>query len=180
MGKSLQDQLLNAGLVDKGREKTVKAEKRKKIKQQRKNKVEIIDENKLLAQKSLTEKASRDRELNLKRKKEAELKAITAQIKQLIDLNRIQQKEDGMPYNFTDAKKVKRIYIDESTRELLTQGKLAIVKLENKYDVVPTAIADKIASRDKNLVIVRNEPKQENSDIDGPYADYQIPDDLLW
>ena len=180
MGKSLQDQLLNAGLIDKGQAKKAKAEKRKQVKQKRKNKVETVDKNKLQVQKALTEKNARDRELNLQRKKEAELKASIAQIRELIELNRVQQDKEGVVYNFNDDNKVKRIYISESTRKLIIQSKLAIVKLNNKYEIVPTEIANKIHSRDENLVIVLNEPILNDSDSDDPYADYQVPDDLMW
>ena len=180
MGKSLQDQLLNAGLIDKGQAKKAKVEKRKQVQQKRKNKVETVDNNKLQAQKALTEKNARDRELNLQRKKEADLKASIAQIRELIELNHVQQDKEGVAYNFNDDNKVKRIYIAESTRKLIIQGKLAIVKLNNKYEIVPTEVANKIHSRDENLVIVLNNPMQNDSVSDDPYADYQVPDDLMW
>ncbi len=53
---SLQEQLLKSGLVSAAKAKSVSADKRKQTQQQRKNKVEVIDEAKELAQKAQAEK----------------------------------------------------------------------------------------------------------------------------
>jgi uncharacterized protein YaiL (DUF2058 family) len=46
--------------------------------------------------------------------------------------------------------------------------------------VVPKAVADKIHQRDARYVIVSNTVSAETAAEDDPYADYKIPDDLMW
>lgn len=176
MSKSLQDQLLNAGLVNKNQAKKVKADKRK---QQRNNKTDVVSDHKLSAQQVLAEKTVHDRELNQKKQQQAEQRAITAQIKQLIKLNSQPQDKEGDAYHFSDNNHVKTIYVSEAMREQLSLGKMAIVKLDNKYEIVPTQVAKKINLRDSHYVVQINDPK-ELSDTDDSYANFQIPDDLMW
>ena len=132
MGNSLQDQLLKAGLVDAKQLKKVKNDKRKTNKRLHKNKTETVDQNKLQVQQALTEKAKRDRQLNRQLKEEAERKAIAAQIKQLIENNRLPKGDGEVPYNFADNKKIKRIFISAVVHEQLGRGELAIVRLNEQ------------------------------------------------
>jgi len=177
---SLQEQLLKSGLVSAAKAKSVKAEKRKQTQQQRKNKVEVVDEAKELAQKAQAEKIERDRELNQLRQQQEEQKQLAAQIKQLIELNKLSTDPEGLAYNFTDDKKVKRLYVSEAMRDQIAEGRLAIVKLGTNYEVVPTETAKKIQQRDAASVIVFNEQKKTADAEDDPYAAYQVPDDLIW
>ncbi|MCK5478167.1 MAG: DUF2058 family protein, partial [Methylococcales bacterium] len=111
--QSLQDQLLNAGLTNNTKAKQIRAEKRKQIKKQQKNKVEVIDEAKQLVQEAKAKQIEKDKLLNQQRNQEAEKKQIANQIFQLIELNKLPKDEDGIAYNFTDQNKVKVIYISE-------------------------------------------------------------------
>ena len=177
---SLQDQLLKAGLVDAKKAKQAKKDKRKADKVQKKSKQAVVDETKVQAQQAREEKAQRDRELNAERQAEAERKAVAAQIKQLIQMNQ-QSKGDGdIAYNFTDGKQIKKIYVSDAVQKQLTRGRLAIVKLEEDYQLVPFPVAEKIAQRDESMVIAVSEKSDDIMEEDDPYADYQIPDDLMW
>jgi hypothetical protein len=62
----------------------------------------------------------------------------------------------------------------------LSKGLIAIVKLNNQYELVPAAVAEKISQRDEQVVLVKNKPGKDAVAADDPYADYQIPDDLMW
>jgi len=166
------------GLVDEKKVKQVKKEKHKQAKQQGK-KAGAVDEARLLVQQAAAEKAERDRELNRQRKEEAERKALAAQVRQLIEVNCLPKGEGDIAYNFSDDNKVKRLYVTEQVQRQLGLGRLAIVTLDGQYELVPTAVAEKIRQRDESCVILCNEP-QQHSDEDDPYADYQIPDDLMW
>ncbi|MGZ4970072.1 MAG: DUF2058 domain-containing protein [Methylobacter sp.] len=180
MKLSLQDQLLKSGLVSAAQAKSVKSDKRKQTQQQRKNKVEAVDEAKELAQKAQAEKIERDRELNQLRRQQEEQKQVAAQVKQIIELNRLPRDEEGLAYNFTDNNKVKRLYVSEMMRDQIAEGRLAIVKLSQQYEVVSAEVAKKIQSRDATSVIVFNEPDKTADAADDPYAAYQVPDDLIW
>jgi len=182
MAISLQDQLLKSGLIDKNKANQVKKEKYKQSKQQRKTKTEQTDEATLLAQKALADKQAKDRLLNQQKKAEADEKAILAQIKQLIQEN-AQKKakgDDGVAYNFSDNNKVKTIYVNEATLKHISNGKLAIVKYASNYEIVPIPVAEKIKQRDASYVLVLNDNVEEETSGDDPYADFQIPDDLMW
>ena len=184
MALSLQEQLLKAGLTDKKKVKQVKQQKHKQVKAQQKHKIVETDEAKLAAAAAIEAKKAKDRELNQQAKQEAEKKAIAAQIKQLINVNKQAKGKGDIACNFTDGTLVKRIYVDAQTQKHISQGKLAIVKYEQGYELVPMPVADKIAERDESSVVYRIDKlsveDQKASEEDDWYADYQIPDDLSW
>lgn len=182
MALSLQEQLLQAGLADKKKAKQVKREKHKKVKQQQKHKVVDVDENKAAAELALAEKREKDRQLNLLNKQLADEKAVKAQIKQLIEINKQPKGKGDIVCNFTDNNVIKRIYVDQLTQNRISQGKLAIVKFEQGYEIVPVQVADKISQRDELAVVYRADTlvEEEKSEQDDWYADYEIPDDLTW
>jgi len=176
MGNSLLDQLKKSGLVDEKKANKAQKAKHKQAKKQRQNRA--IDEDKLQLQQQQIEKVKRDRELNLQRKREADKRAIQAQIRQLIELNQVIDYDGDIAYNFTDNNIIKSIYLSEQVHRQLNRGQLAIVKLGHNYKLVPTAVAEKISQRDEETIIQCNKPQQESEDDD--YADYKVPDDLMW
>ncbi len=178
MSSSLQDQLLKSGLIDEKKAKAVEQSKRKKAKQQRpKKKARGVDENRQRHEQQQAQKAQRDRELNRRRQQEAEQKAVAAQIKQLIADNRLPKRDGEIAFNFADGQKVKRLYVNEQVHKQLSEGQAAVVKLYGQYDIVPRAAAEKIRERDESCLIVCNEP---GKDEDDPYANFPVPDDLMW
>jgi len=180
MAGSLQDQLLQAGLADKKKAKKIDKDKRKQAKVQRRSKDELVDETKLQLQQARREKTQRDRQLNEQKNAEQQQKAIAAQVQQLIEVNRLSRSGAELAYNFSDGNKVKKILVDKTMLEQLSRGRLAIVSLAQKYEVVPVAVAEKIALREPDKVVVCNEREAGSVDEDDPYADFQIPDDLMW
>jgi uncharacterized protein YaiL (DUF2058 family) len=177
MAKSLQEQLLKAGLVNAHKAKQIKHEKHKQGKQPQAD----TDEAKLRAQQAQAEKAERDRENNRRRQQDAERKAAAAQIKQLIEQHRVESGNGDVAYQFIDQNKVKKLYITETQRSQLARGLLAVAKCETRYELVPAAVGEKIRERDAAAVLVLNTAQlQSGSDDNDPYADYQIPDDLTW
>lgn len=182
MALSLQEQLLKAGLADKQKARSIKTEKRKQQKIQKKHKIEQVDETRLAIEAAQEAKKAKDRELNAQAKLEAEKKAIQAQIRQLIEVNKQPKPKGEIVCHFTDGTKVKQLYVDARTHKAISQGKLAIVKLDNLYELVPMPVADKLAERDASYVLFRADKVEEstNKEEDDWYADYQIPDDLMW
>lgn len=179
MSGSLFDQLKKTGLVDKNKAKQASKNKHRQKKQQKGKTVGKPDESKLRAQQLQAEKAARDRELNLKQKQVAEQKAIAAQIRQLIEMNKIDG--DGeIGFNFVDDSNVQQIYVSEKVQDELVRGQLAIIKLQDRYDLVPARVVEKIAQRDSSCVILCNAGNSKDSDDDDLYADFKVPDDLMW
>lgn len=176
---SLQDQLLKAGLIDDKRASKIKKAKYKQTQQKQKNKIETADEARLAVQREQAEKLEHDRHLNMQRKVIAEHKAIAAQVRQLIEMNRQPRDEGDIPYNFTDGALIKRIHVTVPQRKQLSNGSLCIVKFDEQYELVPTLVAEKIRLRDESTQILSNKPTEIPQEND-PYADYQVPDDLMW
>ncbi|HLF96163.1 MAG TPA: DUF2058 domain-containing protein [Methylococcaceae bacterium] len=174
MGNSLLDQLQKAGLVTEKQAKKAKSENRRIEKQGTGGDAG----GKTSAHELMARKAERDRQLNLEKTKEAERKALAAQIKQLVEANRLPADGD-VPYNFVHGNKVKTLHMSRDMHEQIVQGRLTIVALGQRYEVVPAAVAEKIAARDEACVVVRPGPDTA-AEGDDPYAAYKVPDDLIW
>ena len=176
---SLQDQLLKAGLVSKDKATKAKSAKRKQSKINKKHKLETIDESKVGAEKAMANQAEKARQLNQQKNAKAEEIAIIAQIKQLIEVN---QQNTGKPqviFNFTDKGKIKKFDVSNEIHRHITNGLLAIARFNDQYSLVPKVVAEKIQQRSDDFIVPLNIQVEEISE-DDPYADYQIPDDLMW
>ena len=176
---SLQDQLLKAGLADEKKATAIRSEKRKKRKQQPKGAVEV-NEAETRARQAREEKAERDRQLNLERQRAAEKKAIQAQIRQLVETNRLDRSRGETSYQFVHDKKIKKLFVDDTMVDQLSRGRLAIVFVNDNYEIVAEGVARKIMERDESAVVVLHDRKQDDAGEDDPYAGYEIPDDLMW
>ena len=179
MAKSLQDQLMKSGLVDEKKSKKIKQQKRKEAKQIKQG-IVSGDDVAERARKAREEQAARNRELNKAKQAEAEERALQAQAKQLIEQHGIARPADGVMYQFADDTRVKRIYVSELQQEQLAKGLLGIARKAEGYELVPAKTARKIQQRWAEAVVLLNEPVNEVAEEDDPYADYQIPDDLMW
>jgi len=180
---SLQDQLLKAGLVDKNKANKAKKEKQKKVKAARGSGTTISNEASVAAQREQSKKVERDRRLNIEKEKESSQKAIAAQIVQLVEMNRLDTSNGEIAYSFVFDNKVKKIYLSEELKDQLVGGRLAIVTIlkngQRKFVIVAAAVAEKIAQRDESCLVQLNE-KAENEGDDEAYAEYKVPDDLMW
>ncbi|MBI5461306.1 MAG: DUF2058 domain-containing protein [Gammaproteobacteria bacterium] len=179
MANSFGDQFLKAGLVNKTRLNEAQKSKNKQQKQKNKQKIETVDEAAVAARQAAADKAARDRELNRQQKDEAERKAIHAQIRQLVELNRLPRDGGEVGYNFQDDTAIKKIFVAQEIHDKLVRGLLAIVRFDGGYAVIPSVVAEKIMLRDASC-IVSNATTRLESGEDDPYADYKVPDDLMW
>lgn len=179
---SLQDQLLKAGMVNEKKAKQINKEKRKKAKQLPKGQ-QLESEAKTAAMQAKVDKAAKDKVLNRQLQAVAQKKAIAAQIKQLVVMHRIDKdsktNQGDIAYQFVHDKKIKKIYIGNVLQNQLERGHVAIVMQDDKYEIIPTIIADKIRNHDESLVLTQRTASEE-PDEDDPYADFKIPDDLMW
>ncbi|CEO41240.1 DUF2058 domain-containing protein [Photobacterium kishitanii] len=169
---SLQEQMLKAGLIDK--KKLKKAGKTtKKSRTQAKEAKAAVEENRI-------SQLEKDKQLNRQRDEDAQQKAFLAQVKQLIEMNRLDRNSGDIGYNFTDGTTVKKIYVDKLMQAQLVNGRLAIARYLDGYEVIPASVADKIALRDQESIVLNNVVDESIIDDDDPYADFVIPDDLMW
>ena len=184
MANAFQEQLLKAGLVSKDKVNKSNKSKYKQAKQQPKNRNAEADKIKQQVKQATLTKAEHDRELNRKKVEADNKKAIAMQIKQLIEMNRLSGDapaidEGEVAYNFEVDNKIERIYVTDDLRKQIVNGRLAIVRLGERYELIPKIVADKIMQRDSHFVVLCNEATQV-SDEDNEYTDYKVPDDLMW
>ncbi len=175
---TLQEQMLKAGLVSS--KKMAKVQRTaKKSRVQARNAREAVEANK-------KEQLERDKQLNEQQKQAVLSKESKAQVKQLIEMNRIEIAKGDIGFNFTDDNLIKKVTVDKITQAQLISGRLAIARLiidnsdVNEYAIIPASVADKIAQRDANSIVLNNALSQEEQDEDDPYADFKVPDDLMW
>jgi hypothetical protein len=95
-------------------------------------------------------------------------------------MNRVKRKQGDVAYQFTDGTKIKKLYITQQLQNDLIKGRLAIAKLGDSYELLPAPAAEKIMQRDAQVIVLLNRNESIEVDEDDPYADYQIPDDLMW
>lgn len=187
MSKSLRDQLLNKGLIDSKKAKAISKQKQQKLKEQHRNKTKTanttLSSATLESEKKRKQQRERDRQLNLERKQMADQKALAAQIIQLVEQYRLDRDTADSEYNFNDQNIVKKILVTKAMSKELSRGRLCIVRMGSAYEVVPRPIADKIQQRDENAIVVRNQSQEQPSQTDSNddyYAQFKIPDDLIW
>ncbi|NUU66405.1 DUF2058 domain-containing protein [Enterobacteriaceae bacterium BIT-l23] len=175
---TLQEQMLKAGLVTS--KKMAKVQKTaKKSRVQAREARAAVEENKKA-------QLERDRQLSEQQKQAALSKEYKAQVKQLIEMNRISISKGDISFNFTDNNLIKKIDVDKLTQTQLINGRLAIARLtidgrdECEYAIIPASVADKIAQRDASSIVLNSTLSQEEQDEDDPYADFKVPDDLMW
>ncbi|MCZ4292926.1 DUF2058 domain-containing protein [Vibrio sinaloensis] len=169
---TLQEQMLKAGLVNEKKLKKAKKGSKKSRVQAREVKA-AVEENKRQQQ-------ERDKALSNEQKEQRLSKEIQAQIKQLIEMNKIDLKDGDIKYNFTDGTLVKSVYVESLVRDQLAKGILSIARSEESYVVIPSSVAKKIALRDESVIIEQNAPAEDLPAEDDPYADFVVPDDLMW
>lgn len=174
---ALQAQLLKAGLVD--------AKKAKKINQQQQHAVKtghVDDAVKSALAQAQAEKLAKDQALNRERQIALEQKTSAANIRQMLSQHQIQGTAGDVLYQFVDSGKIKKIYVTQDIYNQIVRGQIAIAKLDEQYPLLPRLLADKIAERAPEAIIIRNEKKAAILAVDeeDPYAAYVIPDDLMW
>jgi len=175
---TLQEQMLKAGLVTS--KKMAKVQKTaKKSRVQAREARAAVEENRKA-------QLERDKQLSEQQKQAVLAKEYKAQVHQLIEMNRIVIAKGNIDFNFTDNNLIKKVVVDKATQAQLFSGRLAIARLmvdnsnESEYAIIPASVADKIAQRDADSIVLNNALSQEEQDVDDPYADFKVPDDLMW
>lgn len=169
---TLQEQMLKAGLVNEKKLKKAKKGSKKSRVQAREVKAAVEEQKKA--------QVERDKALSKEQNEQRLSKEIRAQVKQLIQMNKLDLGDGEIKYNFTDGTLVKSLYVTELVRTQLSKGILAIVREDESYVVIPSSVANKIAQRDENVIVDQKEADEETIAEDDPYAQFVVPDDLMW
>lgn len=178
MANSLQEQLRQAGLANQKQMTKAKKAKNTKEKMQRKGAV-VVDEAAELVKQRETEQLERDRALNQEKNQQAEVRSIQAQIRQIVELNTIDERGD-VEYRFDHGGTIKTLMLTKEHRSALIRGALAIVGKGDALCVVPAQAASKIAERDDQWLVLQNKRDETIDDVEDEYAGFEVPDDLMW
>ncbi len=181
MAGSLQDQLKKSGLVSKKKSQQLKVEKRKKIKTQNKG------------QKSNNEIAEKVKQVELQKKQDDQLRnqqqqlqvkqnEEKARIKQIIEQSKIKDYDGDTPFNFQFNNKIKTLHLNKENYAALVAGSIGLCQVDNIIFILPKATVNKINTINPIYVVLHQDKPNTTSETasDDPYADYEIPDDLMW
>lgn len=83
-----------------------------------------------------------------------------AQVKQLIEENRLDLRKYEDSYYFKVGKKIKKLYVNDDITQKLGRGELAIVTLDSVYEIVPAKVARQIVDRDPDSLVVLHKPEE--------------------
>ena len=179
---SLQEQLLKAGLTTKQKARQANTDTRKQNKQKRSgvaHGASLQEQVKQDLKVSKQEKLARDLALNMDKKQELAEKEQHLRMQQILQSHQIKNVNGESEYNYTFANKIKKLFVDAITHKALVNGRLALCGLDDVTYIVTTETAGKLASLSDSVVLVQND-KVITDDVDDPYADFQIPDDMMW
>lgn len=182
MGNSLQEQLLKAGLIDQKRIDQAEQDKRKKARQPQPGKkaAKKARPAKPAPTPEQLEKAEKDRELERQRREVQRQREVAAEVRQLVRGHKVARTpgDDDIPFNFDNKGKIKRLYLAPALHRKVSAGELVIVNDNGVFELVDPAIAEKIRQRNPSLVI--DLPEEKPPEADDPYAEFKVPDDLMW
>jgi uncharacterized protein YaiL (DUF2058 family) len=128
------------------------------------------------------ERADLDRALAAERNAQARAAELRAQVRQIVETHKIKRSGE-IDYRFTDGKAIKSLLVNETLRSQLANGTLVIARLDQGYELIPRAAAEKVYERDADAIVLdhgRRDADAPLSEDDAYYARFQVPDDLTW
>ncbi|MDB2385739.1 DUF2058 domain-containing protein [Shewanella sp.] len=180
MANPFQEQLLKAGLVSKQKVRDTKTQKR------RDKKAKVDDGSAALKQEIAAKKLAqieKDKQLNEQRFNEASEKGLVrGLVTEFKKLAMTSAKDADIKFNFTFEKKIYALYVDQQRQSELLKGHLGIVRHEQVNYLVPHKLVERVHFLVPAWVgyMWTQEENTAAVEEDDPYADYVIPDDLMW
>ena len=179
---SLQEQLMNSGLINKQKAKQAQTEKRRKAKQKKKKGTVIASDVQLAVQEKVELQKQKDLEKNQETQEELTIRAAHGKLIQMIAQHCEKNYQGELDYHFTYDKKVKRIAVTQEIQKGLIKGHFAICVLNDEFYLINKEAAGKLREIDESvLVALHDQTENETEDNqDDPYAEFAVPDDLMW
>lgn len=178
----LQEQLLKAGLVKKSKVAEVAREQNKARHAKTPSGPSEIQ---LEAERARAEKVERDRALAAESKAQARIAELRAQARQIIEDRKVPRSGES-EYRFSVDGAFRTLLVNQDLRGKLSSGALVIVRLDERFELLPRAAADKVRERDAAMIVLDHgqgagaEPEASSSEDDAYYAQFKVPDDLIW
>jgi uncharacterized protein YaiL (DUF2058 family) len=189
MKNALQEQLLKAGLATEDQlAKAKRGQRRPPGNKGRKggrpkrprdaaNSKPRHDDSDLARAWAARQQAERE-EAARKKQLKAQRKANRAKIRQLLLDNCLNSDTADIPFQFMVGTNIKNIYVTEEQRKQLLAGALRITFQDGRRCLIPADVATRIHELDPEKLIIN--PAEVEETIDDDYADFQVPDDLIW
>lgn len=180
MSKSLEDQFKQLGLADEKQVRKARQGKKKKKGAPKPSRREQAapDPQAEAVQRERAEKAERDRQLELERQARRREKETAERVRQIVVSHRVERGEGELAYRFTRGRKIKEIWLGKAQHRRLADGEIALVACGECCELVPKTTAERIREIDAEAVLVLNTRSPASGD--DPYADFPVPDDLMW
>ena len=110
---------------------------------------------------------------------------MVANIIQMIKQYQIKEIDGEIGYQFIDESKIKKIYVNQQAYNAIVSGSLVVAKIitpqPTQYALIPQALAERIEAKMTGYIIgLQQQQHDQTTDEEDPYADYVIPDDLMW
>ena len=181
MTDSLQDQLKNFGLVSKKKSQQLDAEKRKKIKAQNKG-LKIDNEVAEKVKQARLQKKQDDQKRNQQQQQQVKQNEEKARIKQIVNQAKIKDYDGDNAFNFQFNNKIKTLYLNKENHDALVTGSIGLCQIDNVIFILPNSTVNKINTINPLFVVLHQDKLKTSVEtaFDDPYADYDIPDDLMW
>ena len=179
---SLQEQLLKAGLVKKSKVSEVAREQHKA---KHAKAASGPSEIQLEAERARLEKVERDRALEAERKAQARAAELRAQARQIINDRKVPRSGES-EYRFVVDGSIRTLLVNDDLRKKLSSGVLVIARIDDRFELLPRVAADKVRERDAAMIVLDHgqdtgsEPETATSEDDAYYAQFKVPDDLMW
>jgi uncharacterized protein YaiL (DUF2058 family) len=181
-GNPLQEQLLKAGLAKKS--KVAEVAREQLLARHGKGAAKASDAQRD-AERARAAKVERDRAIEAERKAQARSAELRAQARQIIK-DRSVPREGESEYRFTADGAIRTLLVNELLRKQLSSGALVIARLDEGYALLPRAAAEKVRERDAGMIVLDHgqaagsDPVAGSAEDDAYYAQFKVPDDLVW
>ena len=158
----LQEQLLKAGLVKKSQVSQVA---REQVKARHGKGPAAPTESQREADRARAEKAEKDRQIIGDRKV---------------------ARGGELEYRFSDGAAIRTLLVSEALRKQLASGALVIVRHGEGFELLPRVAAEQVRLRAAELIVLDHGQSADtpistgNAEDDAYYAQFQVPDDLMW
>jgi len=178
---SLQEQLMKSGLINKQKAKQAQTEKRRKAKQKKKKGTVAVSDIQISIHEQKELLKQQDLENNRQTQAQLDARAAHGKLIQMIAQHCEKDYQGEIDYHFTYASKVKRIAVNEKTQQGLIRGSLAICVLNDEFYLINKDAAAILADIDPSVLVALHDKEEPlTAQEDDPYADFAVPDDLIW
>lgn len=174
---SLQEQLHKAGLAKKSKVAAVARELAKAP--------PAPNEARRDAERVREEKLERDRELAAAQKAQAQRRELRTQARQIVNDRKLPRTGDR-EYRFNANGAIRTLLVDADQAKKLASGALVVVALDDRYELLPRVAGDQVRKRDAGMIVVDHGVASGSAPTDGGdddaayYAQFTVPDDLVW